>query len=136
MNYRFPCANIFVIFSYWRLTIGCSPNPCQRGAACFTGENPNGWGGYCQCPYPSGGFYCEIGKSTFEWKIYFVMYIKSKYYKISDNLEEYGFTLVLRKCFYFTTSWCLGSVVVSVMDSHSCNRGLIHGQNNHIYVML
>ena len=31
---------------------------------------------------------------------------------------------------------CLGSVVVSVMDSHSYDRGSSPGKGNHIYVML
>ena len=30
----------------------------------------------------------------------------------------------------------LGSVVVSVLDTHSCDRGSSPGQGNHIYVML
>ena len=30
----------------------------------------------------------------------------------------------------------LGSVVVSVMDSHTCNRGSNPGQGNHMYVMI
>ena len=31
---------------------------------------------------------------------------------------------------------CLGNMVVSLMDSHSCDRGSSPGQDNHINVML
>ena len=43
-----------------------------------------------------------------------------------------NFEILLYKLRYYVVSVCLGSIVVSVMDSHSCDRGSSSGQGNHI----
>ena len=43
---------------------------------------------------------------------------------------------VWHRQYKLSTTCSLGSIVVSVMDSHSCDRGSNPGQGKHIYVML
>ena len=69
----------------------------------------------------------------------------SKMYRISENyvifttfktfLVNTISYLEVFKCFT-TIFMCLGSIVVSVIDSHSRDRGSSSDQGNHIYVML
>ena len=47
------------------------------------------------------------------------------------NILQSHFELWLQNA----SSWSLGSVVVSVVDSHSCSRGSSPGQGKHIYAM-
>ena len=41
-----------------------------------------------------------------------------------------------KTCTVFFTILGIGSIVVSPMDSHPCDRGSSPGQRNHLYVVL
>ena len=71
-------------------------------------------------------FYCVQGRVA-------IPVNRSCYYNIVVRQEK---VIPIAKLYGNSDSHNLGSIVVSVMDSQSCDRGSSPGQGKHIYVML